>query len=194
MRLRHSASAFAAGLCMAAFAIAAPLQGQVVTNGGFETGDFSGWTELGNTGFVGVNTLLPHSGTYSAYMGNIGTNGYLLQQLLTTQAGHSYDLSFWLKNDFGVPPTAIFNAYWNGALVFASTGGAFDWTNFSSVHVALFPGTQLAFEFRNDPSFWHLDDVSATDLGVVPEPTSIVLFGSGLVGLAGMVRRRRHSL
>ena len=28
----------------------------LVTNGGFETGDFTGWTQGGNTGFTGVDT------------------------------------------------------------------------------------------------------------------------------------------
>ena len=33
----------------------------LVTNCGFETGDFTGWTQSGNTGFTGVSSFSLHS-------------------------------------------------------------------------------------------------------------------------------------
>lgn len=43
----------------------------IVLNGGFETGDFTGWT-LTNTegGNTGVDDSVPHTGTYEASLAN----------------------------------------------------------------------------------------------------------------------------
>src|SRR5689334_17481090 len=48
---------------------------ELINNGSFETGDFSGWTQSGNTNdtFVSLNNN-GHSGRYSAQMGPVGTD------------------------------------------------------------------------------------------------------------------------
>ena len=83
----------------------------LVQNGGFETGDFTGWTLVGNTivyNWRGNSTVydavedaasgydVVHSGTYGAFLGDdqLAT----LSQSLTTVAGQNYLLSFWLDN------------------------------------------------------------------------------------------------
>src|SRR3954467_1569574 len=92
----------AALLCIPAFAANANL----VVNGGFETGTFSGWTLVDTSGLsnVGSDPAFAHSGTYHANLGtapvppgpsNIGS----LSQNLGTAPGSLYSLSFWLAND-----------------------------------------------------------------------------------------------
>ena len=51
-------------LCATALVFCNPARADLVTNGGFETGDFTGWTQTGNTAFDGV--LCPGSWPYRA--------------------------------------------------------------------------------------------------------------------------------
>jgi hypothetical protein len=46
----------------------------------------------------------------------------------------------------------------------------------------------LTFAFRDDPGWMALDNVAVTQNA--PEPSSLLLLGTGVLGLAGMVRRK----
>jgi hypothetical protein len=169
-------------LCFAAVANA-----NLVTNPGFETGDFTGWTQGGDTSFVGVNNAVAHSGTFGAFMGPVGSDGTLSQTLATT-AGGIYSVSYWLASQAGAT-TNDFSASFNGVTIAGSVlnnAGAFGYTQFTfSGLVATTNSTVLGFTFRNDDSFWLLDDVSVDGAinGVPDMGSSALLLGLALLGL-----------
>lgn len=159
----------------------------VVTNGGFETGDFSGWALSGNTtpcDFVGTTgdarcipttALGPNTGIYAAELGNAGGDATLSQTLSTTGPG-TYDVSFWLASqDYGTTNND-FSVSWGGQTLLSAVNlAAFGYTRYDfSGLTAAGATTVLSFTFRNDPSYFALDDVSVVD--PVPEPAPLVPF------------------
>src|SRR6266478_615331 len=88
---------------------------ELVTNGSFETGDFTGWTLTGNTGFTGVECpgapfAGPGDGNCDAFLGPVGSNG-TLSQTLTTIPGQFYNIRFDFQPDGGQP--SFFSAVWD---------------------------------------------------------------------------------
>ena len=165
--------------------------GNLVANCGFESGTFSLWTQSGNTWTTAVSALSPSSGNFDGLLGPIGSDGFL-SQTITTTPGTFYDLHFWLRNNSSVGPNE-FVAYWDNIPVFSLlNSSAFGFTN-EYIPSLLGSGSDtLLFAFRNDPSFWHLDDISLTALNSevlpTPEPTSLTLLGTALI--ANALRRR----
>jgi hypothetical protein len=154
---------------------------ELIVNGGFETGDFTGWTLMGSTTYMTVGTGHPHNGRYAADLGPVGAESFLLQSFPTT-ANSSYTLSYWLSNDGGTPNQ--FEAYINGTVVPGSQivdGGAIPYTQYMFTFVATGTTTELKFGVRNDPAFLHLDDVSvmpgsasADEGGRYPSGTTLI--------------------
>jgi hypothetical protein len=180
--------------CLATAALVASMAVQAVpnsvVNGDFETGDFTDWTQFGDTSFNGVDTNAPQSGVYGAFFGPVNGAGGISQTLLTT-AGRDYNIDFWLQNEADANSTATPNSFafnWNGGpteMVLVDAP-AFGYTHYSFILPATSATTNLSFAFEHLPAFWDLDAVSAT----VPEPGSLalVVLAGGLVALA---RRRR---
>ena len=171
----------------------------LVVNGDFETTDFTGWTQTGNTDssvvFVGClgsgsylsgNSLFAHSGSCAANFGPPEDDPGGTSQELTTVAGQSYTVSFWLANNggFQVIPND-FSALWNGdSRVSFTDSDNFDWTQYSFDVVGT-GADDLSFSFRQDPGFIGLDDVSVS----APEPSTLPLLGFGLAGIVVVYRR-----
>jgi hypothetical protein len=173
--------------------VAAPAANAQIINGGFETGNFSGWSLSGNGGFISiVGGGLQHSGNDAASFGAVGSPTFL-SQTIATVAGDSYALSFWLRNDGGAPN--LFRAEWDGNVVTNMTNvGAQPYTQYTYNVTASTNSTQLKFSFQNDPSFWRFDDVAVQDLGAssVPEPGNVAMMAGLLApGALYLIRRKR---
>ena len=197
----------AAALVLATF-FAGAAQANLVTNPGFETGNFTGWALSGDTTFTGVDRFSPHSGSFGAFLGTsipdpnfpitFPPTGSITQTLATT-VGVSYDIEFWLNT--AVKPNFL-SVSFDGIVLDSLTNITTSpsilppvYTLFSHTAVASSASTDLVFTFRHDPWGWDLDDVSVEPATAVPEPGSLPLVVAGLTFcfLLLALRRRRQA-
>ena len=156
--------------------VANSASGNLITNGGFETGDFTGWTLSGQQSNVGVASFAAHSGNFGAFAGPnppATENDFIfLSQTVTTVPGQLYDISLFLTTAQPGPPNDdIFDVFWGSdgidhAFTFPSTYSQLNFLN----HVATSNSTNLVFVFRHHTSSFFLDDVSVT--ASLPESVS----------------------
>lgn len=179
--------------------------GNLVSNCGFETGDFTSWTLGGNNAnpvlYYGVDAFDANSGNYGAYLSSDlidGTGPLDLSQTLTTIAGFTYDVSFYLEQDTQpyVNNPHSFTATMGGTTLLtltpspASPGPYGSFLQYVYSFTATGTSSVLNFAALNEDNFWSLDDVTVVSTTVTPEPSTWATLGAGLLGLCVAARRK----
>lgn len=189
MRAKFLLTATAVALATTLAAASAQASANLVNNGSFETGDFTDWTQFGDTSFTGVelgcfDAGCPTDGAYLAAFGPVGGNGGITQTL-ANNAGN-FNVSFDLSNDSG----DFFEADFGGVTLLVNPPTE-STTHYAFSNVSVGAGAALTFTTFNAPAYYTLDNISVS--GAVPEPMTWALMISGF-GLAGASLRRRRAV
>jgi len=210
-----------AALCGASSAFAAT---NLLTDGSFESvavaagtyADYSGSTLTGWVAGAGevIEVRDALAGTAldgSNFVELDSTQNSSMSTTVATTVGTTYTLSFWYSNR----ATTAANTAFAGNVVPASSNGlSYDigagavavptlatdtsadnlWTPYTITFVATSTSTTLSFiaTGTSDSYGSSLDNVSLTT--AVPEPTTLAMFGAGVLTLLGMGRRRNRGL
>ena len=209
------------GITLFAGTAQAALQ-DIAVNGGFESGDFSGWTQFDGGGVQTVSSTNPSSGTYSANLfvpvvlpGGPGVDNVLKNANL--EAGNltagqditvTWDMRGELSGAGGVVFIELFSELDGGGTSKAEIFGNaplfpndnVNWTSYTwnttlgpdvsgGVTLQLKAACGAVAGCGVDASF---DNITiTTDVSAVPVPAAVWLFGSGLLGLVGVARRKK---
>jgi hypothetical protein len=169
----------------------------LITNGGFETGDFTGWTMSGPQMWhvVGETGVSPHSGNFQAVLqGGVFGGGSITQNVATT-LGASYVVNFWVAATvLGPIPAgqAFLSVSWGGSSIFSHLFTASsDYTEYTFTVTASSATTALEFNAGadgfNDLIF--IDDVSVNPVGVPDAGSTLPLLSFALLGVAVLRRK-----
>ena len=186
MRLRSSFSVGVVALAVAALGRSASAGVNLVQNGGFESGDFSGW--ITQAAGAGSNFFVQNgSGFDSPHAAFFGGTGGLYDQIsqdLTTIAGGDYLLEFWILN-LGVENDGLLVEWGGTTLLDGPVESELEtYVYFSFEVTAAEALTELRFGGFDGNAGFYLDGVSVT---AVPTPAVLAL-----LTIAGVANRRRR--
>lgn len=176
-------------------AMAAHAGTNLVENGGFEAGNFSGWT-VSDTSLTVAGTKDPHSGLYEADLGNRSLS--TLEQTISTVAGDSYTVDLWIGrlgllaggDAFSVAVSFAGTTFVNLSASTLPLNSPY--AEYSATIAATSSSSPLVITYVDQPSYILIDDVSVTSpASVVPEPAETALLLSGLALVASLAAKAR---
>jgi hypothetical protein len=179
----------------------------------YEFGSVPGWTQSGPSGFSGGGEFRPGTDVGitkffdSLPNGNpiVGfSNGATLSQTVgtTVEDGVTYTLQVALgeRNDYpGEGSAELLLSGGGGTVTIPCVGPAPTKGNWSTC-TATFTGTaaeigdSITIELLSSGDQGDFDNVTLTDSVDTPEPSSLLLIGSGLLGLLGLAKRKISQL
>jgi len=205
----------AIGVSLFAVAAHAAIQ-DVAVNGGFETGDFTGWAQFPGTGPQEVSNINPSSGLFSGHLTETNPAANIIKQanLLpgAWTAGQTVDIQFDIRGTAqagGVFFAELFSELSGGGTSKSEilgggplfpNGNPDVWTTYNFT-TAVGPDTSGGVTLQFNAACgavngcladYFIDNVSiVADVNAVPVPAAAWLFGSGLLGLVGIARKKK---
>jgi len=183
----HTRALLAAAVAALAIAAGGAQAANLIVNGSFETGDFTGWTLTGDNEFTSVygafGGINPEDGAYQSLWGSVSAES-AMSQTFTDVSGDRYLASVWMASQGGAPSN--FGVTLDGVTRInvgpVNAQGYKDYT-FNFIGTGL--DTLLIYD-QNKPDYNLVDNVSVTSTTAVPEPAAwgLMLIGFGSIGAA----------